>query len=160
MEARPELEEAAHAGVAGGGAVGVSDEQLEERDEVVRIPFARGVRLAEAELAARRQAPEERGVVDLEADPRTGAEAARGATRQRHLEGAAVETLEGALQQSRCRALERAAAERSRFGADAHRRTLPSPGTNGGLWWNGTRFSQSRSASKWISVVTCSGCSG
>ena len=46
---------------------------------------------------------------------------------------------------------------RSRLRADAHRRTLPSPGTNGGLWWNGTRFSQSRSACQWISAITCSG---
>ena len=34
------------------------------------------------------------------------------------------------------------------LGADTHRRTLPSPGTNGGLWWNGTRLSHRRSASK------------
>ena len=43
---------------------------------------------------------------------------------------------------------------------DAHGRTDPSPGTNGGLWWNGTRLSQSLSACQWMSAVTCSGCSG
>jgi len=133
VQARPKLEEAAHAGVAGGCAVDVSDEQLEKRDEVVRVPFARGIRLAEPKLAARRQAPEESGVVDLEANRRTGTKAAHGATGQLHLEGAAVEAFECPLQKSGCRALERAAAERSRFRADAHRRTLPSPGTNGGL---------------------------
>src|SRR4026208_2271528 len=46
---------------------------------------------------------------ELEAARRTGAEAARGATRQLHLEGAAVEAVEGPLEQSSRRALERAA---------------------------------------------------
>ena len=42
----------------------------------------------------------------------------------------------------------------------AHRLTDPSPGTNGGLWKNGTRFSQSLAAWRWIRTVTRSGISG
>ena len=42
----------------------------------------------------------------------------------------------------------------------AHRFTDPSPGTNGGLRWKGTRFSQRRSACQWMSAVTCTGMSG
>ena len=41
-----------------------------------------------------------------------------------------------------------------------HGFTDPSPGTNGGLWKNGTRFSQSRAAWRWIRTVTRSGISG
>ena len=36
----------------------------------------------------------------------------------------------------------------------------PFPGTNGGLWWNGTRFSQSLSACQWMSPITWIGISG
>jgi hypothetical protein len=56
--------------------VGVPEQELEERDEVVRVPLAGGVRLAEAELAARREPPEEGGVVDREPHGPPGAEAA------------------------------------------------------------------------------------
>src|SRR5207245_2038395 len=89
-EARPQLERPAHARVAIGRRVGVTQEELEEADEIVRIPLLRGVRLA----------------------------------------------------------------------APAHDRALPSPGTNGGLRWNGTRLSHSRTACQWMSAVTCSGMSG
>ena len=41
-----------------------------------------------------------------------------------------------------------------------HLLTDPSPGTNGGLWKNGTRFSQSRAAWRWIRAVTRSGING
>ena len=54
-----QLEQPAHAGVALGRRAGVPQQQLEQADEVVRVPLARGVRLAEAELAARREAAEE-----------------------------------------------------------------------------------------------------
>ena len=58
-------------------------------------------------------------------------------------------------------ALEQRGRAAGRLGAHvAHVRTDPSPGMNGGLWWNGTRFSQSRSACQWISAITCSGISG
>jgi hypothetical protein len=43
--------------------------------------------------------------------------------------------------------------------SDAHG-TDPSPGTNGGLWKNGTRFSQSRTAWRWISEITRCGING
>src|SRR3954453_16823283 len=156
----------AGSGVAGGrrggvgGGVGVAQQQLEEGDEVVAIPLAGGVRLAEPELAARGEPTEERRVVDREGPRSAGAEAPHPAVRKLDLEGAALEPRERPLEHARGSALERAAAQRRRLRADAHVRTLPCPGTNGGLRWNGTRFSQSRSAWKWISAVTCSGWSG
>ena len=41
-----------------------------------------------------------------------------------------------------------------------HCRTDPFPGSKGGLWWKGTRFSQSFAAFQWMSVVTWSGMIG
>ena len=61
-----------------------------------------------------------------------------------------------ALERRPPRAARLAGGERSTLIA----RTDPSPGSNGGLWWNGTRFSQSRTACQWISAVTCMGISG
>ena len=45
-------------------------------------------------------------------------------------------------------------------GRDRHGFTDPVPGTNGGLWWNGTRFTKSLTACQWISAITCTGISG
>ena len=42
----------------------------------------------------------------------------------------------------------------------AHARIDPFPGTNGGLRWNGTRFSQSLSACQWMRPITCIGIAG
>ena len=134
VQARPQPENTADAGVARADPLGVPQEQFEECDEVVGVPLPGGVRLAEAELAARRQPPEERGVVDREAHRRAGAEATRAATGKLDLERAAFEAVERPFEHGGRRALERAATKRRRFGADAHVRTLPSPGTNGGLW--------------------------
>src|SRR5581483_2320387 len=160
VEPRTQLEQAPHARMALGGRVGVPEQELDEPDEVVRIPFVRGVRLAQPELAARREAAEEHRVVDREAHRSARAEAARTTAGELDLEGAAFERGERALEH-RCRsALEQAAAGSDGLDANAHVRTLPWPGTNGGLWWNGTRLSQSRSAWKWMSAITCSGWSG
>ncbi len=98
--------------------------------------------------------------MDREPDRRTGAEAAHVAAGELDLERASLEAGERALEHGGCSALEQAVAGGDGLGAHAHVRTLPSPGTNGGLWWNGTRLSQSRSASKWMSAITCSGCNG
>ena len=83
---------------------------------------------------------------------------------KRHVERAALEVLELAQENSdRDPVDERHTRTRRpahRANRDAHPRTEPCPGTNAGLWWNGTRFNQSRSAWRWISAVTCSGISG
>ena len=115
------------------GPVGVPQQQLEEPDQIVGVPFVGGVRLAEPELAARRQPPEERRVVDREPQRRAGTEAPRAPAGKLDLERAAVEGSERPLESCRRRALEQPAAGRHRLCADAHVRTLPSPGTNGGL---------------------------
>ncbi len=128
-------------------------------DQIVGVPLVGHVRLAEPDRAARRDPAEEprRGSRSAEAGR---PEAPRAPAGKLDLERAAVEVSERALESCRRRALEQPAAGRHRLGADAHVRTDPSPGTNGGLWWNGTRLSQSRSACQWISAVTWSGCSG
>ena len=146
--------------MAHGCLVGVREEQLEEGDQVVRIPLARGVRLAERELAAGREPAEEGRVVDRQPNGSAGAEPARRPAGELDLERAAFETAEHAFEHRDGGTLQERPAARNRLRANAHARTLPSPGTNGGLWWNGTRLSHSRSASKWMSAVTCSGWSG
>jgi len=143
--------------MASRGRIRIAEQQLEERDEVVRVPLARGVGLAQAELAARREPPEERSVVDLEAHRSPVPEAPRSTAGKLDLEGAALEVVERALQDGDRRSLEDAAAGRDGLGSNTHGRTLPIPGTNGGLRWNGTRLRQRRSASKWMSAITWSG---
>ena len=52
---------------------------------------------------------------------------------------------------------------RARLAAEsfhAQGRTEPFPGSNAGLWWNGTRLRKSFSACQWMSAVTWSGISG
>ena len=123
---------------------GVLEQELEEADEVVRAPPALLVRLAETDRAVRRDAREEPVVEDVEPHGRAGAEPAHGAVRQPRLERAALEPAEGALDERearRARASGRRGAPRGdRVAGRAHSRTDPTPGTKGGLWWNGTRF--------------------
>src|SRR4029078_8260331 len=68
------------------------------------------------------------------------------------------------VQRSHRRALGQAGADPATRGEFAqylgHFFTDPSPGTNGGLWKNGARLSQSFAAWRWISTVTCNGISG
>ena len=140
------------------------EQQLEERDEIVGLPLARGEGLAEPELPSRGDAREERPVADLERHRCPRAEAAARAVGEDDLERAALEVGERALEHGDRGPLEQPAA-RARLGSQrplerAHPRTEPSPATNGGLRWNGTRFSQSRSASQWMSAITWSGISG
>src|SRR5581483_6205883 len=160
VEARPQLEQPAHAGVPRARGVGVPEQELEEPDEVVGVPLARRVRLAEADLAAGRQPAEEGAVVDLEAHAGPAAEAARGAVGEHDLEGAALEPGERALEDRGGDSLQQAAAGVRLDTESAHGRADPSPGVNAGLWWNGTRFSQRRSACQWMSAVTWRGISG
>ena len=63
---RPCLDHPAHETVPRNCGLGVAQEQREEPHQVVGVPLAGGVRLAEADLAARREAPEECAVVDPE----------------------------------------------------------------------------------------------
>ena len=98
-------------------------------------PLGRPV--AERPLAAVREPRDERSLVQA------------GERAREHADGHALEYAAARGRNRPERALDR-----------AHRFTDPSPGTNGGLRWKGTLFSQRRSACQWISAVTCMGMSG
>ena len=142
----------------------VPQEERDERREVVNVPLARRVGLTEPHRATGGHAPEEPVALDLQGDRFTRSEVTDRAVGKANLERARLEPCQRALQQRDRDPLEdpaarwRSLAERPLDGA--HRRTEPSPGTKGGLRWNGTRFANSLSACQWISVVTCSGMSG
>ena len=145
----------------------VAEQQLEERHQVVAVPFACRVRLADPDLPASRDAAEEPRVVDRHRDRRPGAEPALGSARKSHHERPSVEVRESTLEDAEGRPLEQAhpagarrPAQRALVGRAAHTRSEPLPGTNGGLWWNGTRLSQRRRACQWMSEITCTGISG
>ena len=70
VRARPRLDHPAHEPVPCDRSLGVAEKQREEPHQVVGVPLAGRVRLAEADLAARRKAAEERAVVDRGAKPR------------------------------------------------------------------------------------------
>ena len=97
VEARPRLEQPAPAGVPVGRGGGVPEQQLEQHDEVVAVPLAGGVRLADAELAARRDPAEEGVVVDRQRG-RRAAPKRRVWPRQPHLERAALEPRQSPLE--------------------------------------------------------------
>src|SRR4051794_22088874 len=127
---------------------------------MVAVPLAGRVGLTEPKLAAQRQAPEEGRVVDVEADRGALAERPRRAVGKGDRERAALESRERPLEDRAGDPVEHPEARR-RFDPDGgHGRTDPLPGTNAGLWWNGTRFSHSRRACQWMSAITCSGISG
>src|SRR5579862_6784856 len=119
--------------MAGCGRIRIAEQQLEQCDEVVRVPLAGGIRLADAELAAQRDAREKRSVVNRQAHGGSLTEPPALTTRQLDLERTAVEPGEGATQQSEGDALQRTTLNGCRRGANAHPRTLPRPGTNRGL---------------------------
>ena len=161
VRSRPGLEDPPDARVPLGRGLGVDEEKLEERRQIVGRPLPGGVRLAQPELAAGGDPPEETAVVDREPDGRARAEAAHRAVGELDLERPALEVRERALEDRDGHALQQPPA-RARLGPQAalerrHDRTEPSPGTNGGLRWNGTRLRQRRRACQWISPVTCSG---
>ena len=163
VRARPRLQKPREARVTLPSESGVLEQELEEADEVVRAPPTLLVRLAETDRAMGRDAREEPVVEDVEPDGRPGAEAAHGAVRQPRLERAALEPAEDALDDRERDAREQGAPRSlrgDRVAGGAHSRTDPTPGTNGGLWWNGTRFAMSFSACQWISPITCTGISG
>src|SRR6185437_14570124 len=126
--------------------------QLEEAYEIVGAPFACLVGLAEADLPARCEPAEERAALDREHHGPAGAEAALGPVWQPDDERPALDVWECALEEELRNALD---AEGPRLGPEcpidrAHARNEPRPGTNAGLWWNGTPFRQSRSACQWM----------
>ena len=139
-------------------------QKRDERREVVGVPLAGRVGLSEPDRATARHAAEEAVAPDLDRGLLAGSEMTERAVRKTNLERARLEPRQRALQQRYRDPLEDPAARRGsraeRPLEGAHRRTEPSPGTNGGLRWNGTRFANSLSACQWISVVTCSGMSG
>ena len=67
------------------------DEQLEEADEIVAVPLTGGVGLAEAELRAGGQSPEQTAVVDVHVDGGAGAEAPLGSVGKADLESSSLE---------------------------------------------------------------------
>ena len=143
---RPRLDHPTHEPVSRDCSLGVAQKQREEPHQVVGVPIAGRVRLAEADLAARCKATEERAVVDAERNRGTRAERPRCPVWQRHLEGSALEVRELAFEHRYGKAVDECAAGLG-SGTEAaldhtHARTDPRPGTNGGLWWNGTLFSQ------------------
>ena len=84
----------------------------------------------------RRDAREEPEVEDVEAHDRAAAEPSHRPVRQRRLEGAALEPLEGTLEERERHARQEGAprcAARQGVARRAHSRTDPMPGTKGGL---------------------------
>ena len=161
---RARLDDPPHERVPTGRRFRVPEQELEERGQVVRAPFAGRVGLAEPELPARREPAEEAPVADRQAHGRAGAEAPYRAVRQLDLERPALEVRERPLEDRHGHVLEEAPT-RPRLDSKrplerGHVRTEPSPGTNGGLRWNGTRLRHSRSACQWMSAVTWSGWTG
>ena len=142
----------------------VPEQELEHAREVVRRPLACLVRLSERELRPRRDAPEEPRVADLEHLLGARAEAPLRAVRQTDDERSALDTGKHPLEQGDGDAPETAEPCRGRRSQRAleraHGRSDPLPGSNGGLWWNGTPRRYSFSACQWISESTCSGITG
>ena len=164
VEPRPRLREATPPGMALGARAGVAQEQLEQRHEIVRVPLARLERLAERELGASRDAVEQVPVVDPHERLRPRPVAPLGAVGQPQDERSAMDPGQHALEHRHRDAPDGgrpALPTRGRSRSTVvNCRTDPFPGSNGGLWWNGTRLSQSFAAFQWMSAVTCAGMSG
>ena len=145
---------------AGAPGLEVAHDERDQAGEVVGVPVAGGVGLAEAEAGRAREPAEDvvRGDGDDDRVARPGP--VHAPAREPQLERAVLEVVERADR----RALGEAGPDPAPGGKLAqhlaHRLTDPSPGTNGGLWKNGTRFSQSLAAWRWIRTVTRSGISG
>ena len=145
---------------AGAPGLEVANDERDQAGQVVGVPVPGGVGLAEAEAGRARDPAEDvvRGDGDDDRVARAGPVHAPAGESQ--LERAVLDPAE----RPERGALGEAGADPAAGGKLAqhlgHRFTDPSPGTNGGLWKNGTRFSQSLAAWRWIRTVTCSGISG
>ncbi len=134
------------------GGVEVAAEQREEPDEVVAVPVAVDVRLAEADARAPRDlAPESGGAPHVHDERRAVAvaEAAAAPVGIAQHEGAAPQ----AAQRPEGQALGDA-------GGGAHRFTVPLPGTNGGLRKKRAPLRRSRAACQWMRATTTAGITG
>ena len=142
-------------------ALGVPEQQLEQRRRGRRVSHSpAGVRLAEAELAARRErGGRTRGRGSCICDRRPAAEAPRAC--RRAASPRACRPRGRASARSRIDSATRSSSRpRARGGSRRSVRSMtltpaptPRPARTRGLRWNGTRFSQSRSACQWISAI-------
>lgn len=143
--------ETRHPGIAG-EPVEIPREELEERDEIVGIPVAVYIRLAEADPRPQRKLPPEivRAMqVDDHPWPQPVTEPAAAAVRMAENDLPAPEAAEG-LEGDPSR----------NASGHSHGLTVPRPGTKGGLAKYGTRLSASRAAWRWMSEITLAGISG
>ena len=124
------------------------------------MPVAGGVRLAEAEAGGASEPAEDvvRGDGDDDRVARPGP--VHAPAREPQLERAVLDPAERTDRRALGEAGPDPATGRELAQRLGHCFTDPSPGMNGGLWKNGTRFSQSLAAWRWIRTVTCSGISG
>ena len=146
-------------------ALGVPEQQLEQRDQVVGCPTRRPCSLAEPELAARREPAEEarrRGSAASTAGARCRSDAS--AVGQPHLERAALELrrapARGSTTATRSSSGEPRAPAARRAGsvsAVLTARTEPLPGHEGRLVVERHALQPEPSACQWISAVTCAG---
>ena len=165
VDSRPRFGEATPPRVPLGAGAGVAQEQLEERDELVGAPLTGLERLAERELRGACDALEETPVVDVHRHlVLTRSVASFRSVRKPQHERSVLDPRKDALEHGHGHATERG----RRAGAGArqvaieggHCCTEPFPGSKGGLWWNGTRLTQSLAAFQWMSAVTWSGMIG
>ena len=126
VEARPRMREAAQVRVAGGAALGVSRQQLEQRRQVVGAPLAGLVRLAEPQPRPRREPAEEPRVVDRHAHDGARPEAEHVPVRQPDLERPAFDAGEHALERAGGEPLDDRQA-RGRLGGGERRRSRRAP---------------------------------
>ena len=145
VEARPQLGEAAQVRMARRRSLAVSDQQPEQPGQVVGVPLAGLVRLAQPEPRPGREPAEEPLVVDRHPNLGPRAERHLGAVGQANAKRPALEPLQDSLERPHGEAVhERDAGGRlPAKDVDGHVRTDPFPGSKGGFLWNGTRFRKS-----------------
>ena len=137
---------------------GVAEQELEQGDEVVAVPFAGLCTTRRRRACPRGDAPEEGVVVDPRSAPAPLKLAGPPLPKRRSSPPGSCTSSVPPSSPARARSRievairpgsdERAACRRpaKRPIEAAHSFTEPCPGTNAGLRWNGTRLSQSRSA--------------
>ena len=145
---------------AGAPGLEVAHDERDQAGQVVGVPVAGCVRLAEAEAGGACEPAEDlvRGDGDDDRVSRPGP--VHAPAREPQLQRAVLDLAERPDRRALGEAGPDPAPGRELAQHLGHRLTDPSPGTNGGLWKNGTRLSQSRAAWRWIRAVTCSGISG
>ena len=122
----------------------VAHDERDQAGEVVGVPVARGVGLAEAEAGRARDAAEDVVRRDGDDDRVARPGPMDVPAREAQLQCAVLDPAERPDRSALGEAGPDPAAGGKLAQYLGHRFTDPSPGTNGGLWKNGTRFSQSR----------------